>query len=159
MISFGNSINCDHMKANGYTNKEKYAAENESFTTEDVKYYTDIFIPSVFCTNILQTAASPLYLSWGLYIKQKQVKARADFPLRKKVQHSLLGALVACPIVYLILVKAAALLSVFWNRARIRLFTSELENSTASGPFPSAHLWKRIPEKGKLTKRIHQLGK
>lgn len=41
---------------------------------------------------------------------------------------------------YLILASAAALLSVFWNKARIRLFTSAGENSAARGPFPSAHL-------------------
>jgi len=41
---------------------------------------------------------------------------------------------------YLILVSAAALLSVFWNKARIRFFTSEPENSSASGPLASAHL-------------------
>lgn len=44
---------------------------------------------------------------------------------------------------YLILASAAALLSVFWNKARIRLFTSAAENSAARGPFPSAHLHRR----------------
>lgn len=45
--------------------------------------------------------------------------------------------------VYLtILVRAAARLSVFLNKARIRLFISLQENSTARGPFPSAHLKK-----------------
>lgn len=45
-----------------------------------------------------------------------------------------------CYSVYLILVRATALLSVFWNKARIRFLISELENSIASGPLPSAHL-------------------
>lgn len=51
------------------------------------------------------------------------------------------------PSVYLILVRATALLSVFWNKARIRFFTSELENSNASGPLPSAHLRRGITDK------------
>lgn len=51
------------------------------------------------------------------------------------------------PRIYLILAKAAALLSVFWNKARTRFFTSELENSKASGPLLSAHLWRRIRDK------------
>lgn len=41
---------------------------------------------------------------------------------------------------YLILARAAALLSVFWNKARIKAFTSLEENAVARGPFPSAHL-------------------
>ena len=41
---------------------------------------------------------------------------------------------------YLILARAAALLSVFWNKARIKAFTSVEENAAARGPFPSAHL-------------------
>lgn len=41
---------------------------------------------------------------------------------------------------YLILARAAALLSVFWNKARIKAFTSLEENAAAKGPFPSAHL-------------------
>lgn len=48
------------------------------------------------------------------------------------------------PSIYLILVRATALLSVFWNKARMRLFISELENSNARGPLPSAHLWRGI---------------
>lgn len=49
--------------------------------------------------------------------------------------------------IYLILVRATALLSVFWNKARIRFFTSELENSNASGPLPSTHLGRGITDK------------
>ena len=41
---------------------------------------------------------------------------------------------------YLILARVAALLSVFWNKARIKAFTSLEENAVAKGPFPSAHL-------------------
>lgn len=44
---------------------------------------------------------------------------------------------------YLILARAAALLSVFWNKARIKAFTSLEENAVARGPFPSAHLQKK----------------
>jgi hypothetical protein len=41
---------------------------------------------------------------------------------------------------YLILARAAALLSVFWNKARIKALTSLEGNAVARGPFPSAHL-------------------
>ena len=41
---------------------------------------------------------------------------------------------------YLILARAKARRSVFWNKARTRLFISGPENSMARGPFPSAHL-------------------
>lgn len=48
------------------------------------------------------------------------------------------------PNLYLTLVIARALLSVFWNKARIKLFTSVLVNSNARGPLLSAHLRREI---------------
>lgn len=44
---------------------------------------------------------------------------------------------------YLMLAKAAALRSVFWNKARMRVFTSLGENSAARGPLLPAHLRRR----------------
>lgn len=55
---------------------------------------------------------------------------------------------------YLILASAAALLSVFWNKARIRLFTSAAENSAARGPFPSAHLCGKKKSLPKLHRNV-----
>ena len=43
-----------------------------------------------------------------------------------------------CPDSHLILARAAARLSLFWNRARINCLTSLAVNSSASGPLPSA---------------------
>lgn len=82
-----------------------------------------------------------------MYLIQQKMeinKGMKQIFLRRKKCYSLF---LFAQSIYLILVRATALLSVFWNKARIRFFTSELENSNASGPLLSAHLWRGSTDK------------
>lgn len=98
----------------------------------------------------LWRTVQPTYMDVNIL---KKMEMKYNFSSEGKVLQSHLWCRFA-PSIYLILVRATALLSVFWNKARIRFFTSELENSSASGPLPSAHLWRGST--GESADRAHQ---
>lgn len=78
-----------------------------------------------------------------MHFQQNRKIDNTVYARKSPMWHHYIGSALVFSVYLTILVRAAARLSVFLNKARIRLFISLQENSTARGPFPSAHLKKK----------------